>query len=199
MLRFLIRDRRKPNFQTWNDRTDVFRARGLRVSNLLTLNPTVTGQTNVDRHLLMERQSSDRQTTIDRPTAILRQKCGERQTSMVVKAQSKGREVVGLEVGAMNARRYIPKDVSVIELLLDHLQISCGIGPEFWDGQAEIHDRRLCAWLEQKNHNGKAGELPAPLAMIPSGKNCFRLQPLAAREHRGKPAPLGDRPPLNAA
>lgn len=117
---------------------------------------------------------------------------------MVVKAQSKGREVVGLEVGAMNARRYISKDAAVIELQLDHLQISCRLGPDFWAGQAEIHDRRLCAWLEQKNHNGKAGQQPAPLAMIPSGKNCFRLQPLAAREPRKSP-PQGNHPPLNAA
>ncbi len=119
---------------------------------------------------------------------------------MVVKTQNKGREVIGLEVGAMNARRYITKDASAIELQLDHLSISCGLGPDFWDGQAEIHDRRLCAWLEQKNHNGKAGESPAPLAMIPSGKNSFRLQPISVRRpSRVKSTPQGDRPPLDAA
>lgn len=119
---------------------------------------------------------------------------------MVVKAQSKGREVVGLEVGALNARRYIAKDAAAIELQLDHLSISCGLGPDFWDGQAEIRDRRLCAWIEQKNHNGKAGESLAPLAMIPSGKNSFRLQPLAMRDaSRGKSPTQGGQPPLNAA
>lgn len=147
----------------------------------------------------LDRQTNlDRQISIDRPTTIHRQKCGDRQTSMVVKAQSKGREVVGLEVGAMNARRYIAKDASAIELQLDHLSISCGLGPDFWDGQAEIRDRRLCAWLEQKNHNGKAGESLLPLAMIPSGKNSFRLQLLALRGPR-KSSPHGNRPPLNAA
>jgi len=121
---------------------------------------------------------------------------------MVVRTQNKGREVVGLDVGANNARRYFSKDASVIELQLDHLQISCGLGPDFWQGQAEIRDRRLCAWLELKNFHGKAGESPAPLAMIPSGKNSFRLQPLALRAHsRNKPGPVNnDRPtPLNAA
>lgn len=103
------------------------------------------------------------------------------QASMVVKTQSRGREVLGLQVGAANARRYFPKDVSVIELQLDHLQIQCGLGPDFWSGNSEIHDRRLCAWLEQKNFHGKVGESPVPMTLIPSGKNSFRLQPVSAR------------------
>ncbi len=121
---------------------------------------------------------------------------------MVVKARSKGREFVGLQVGASNARRYFSKDASVIELQLDHLQISCGLGPNFWDGQAEIRDPRLGAWLELKNFHGKVGESPVPLAMIPSGKNSFRLQPLSLRmQPRMKQPPNGTRPhsPLNAA
>ena len=117
------------------------------------------------------------------------------QASMVVKTQSRGREVLGLQVGTANARRYFPKDTAVIELQLDHLQIQCGLGPEFWSGHPEIHDRRLCAWLEQKNFHGKVGESPIPMAMIPSGKNSFRLQPVSARAH-SKPKPA---PPLNAA
>lgn len=156
--------------------------------------------TSFDRLISLDRKTST-STSIDRPAtgSIHRQKCADRQTSMVVKTQSKGREVIGLEVGAMNARRYITKDASAIELQLDHLSISCGLGPDFWDGQAEIHDRRLCAWLEQKNHNGKAGESPAPLAMIPSGKNSFRLQPISMRRpSRVKSSPQ-DEPPLNAA
>lgn len=117
---------------------------------------------------------------------------------MVVKTQSKGREVLGLQVGASNARRYFPRDASVIELQLDHLQIQCGLEPDFWNGQPEIRDRRLCAWLEQKNFHGKVGESPLPLAMIPSGKNSFRLQPLSLRGHaRMKPAQ--SHMPLNAA
>ena len=117
---------------------------------------------------------------------------------MVVKTQSKGRELLGLQVGASNARRYFPKDASVIELQLDHLRIQCGLKPDFWDGQPEIRDPRLCAWLELKNFHGKVGDSPVPLAMIPEGKNSFRLQPLGMHSHpRAKHHPLT--PPLNAA
>lgn len=117
---------------------------------------------------------------------------------MVVKAQNKGRGLVGLQVGAMNARRYFSKDVPVVELQLDHLQISCGLGPAFWDGQPEIRDPRLSAWLELKNFHGKARNSPVPLAMIPSGKNSFRLQPLPVWMTA---TPEGTQPhsPLNAA
>ncbi len=182
------------------------------MSNLFTLNPSTTGRSNIAGHsniagrpnsdpsLSLDRQVSlGRQVSIDRPTSTIhRQTCGDRQASMVVKAQSKGREVVGLEVGALNARRYIAKDASAIELQLDHLSISCGLGPDFWDGHAEIHDRRLCAWLEQKNHNGRAGECLVPLAMIPSGKNSFRLQPLKPGGPRKSPQ-QGHHPPSHAA
>lgn len=119
---------------------------------------------------------------------------------MVVKTQRQGREVVGLQVGTTNARRYFPRDSAVIELQLDHLQISCGLKPDFWEGQAEIRDPRLCAWLAQKNFNGKVGEMPAPLAMIPSGKNSFRLQPMSARaQQRPRSTPEHPHTPLNAA
>lgn len=96
---------------------------------------------------------------------------------MFVKTKCKGREFTGVEVGADNVRRYFPKDAEVIELHLDHLLIQCGLGPAFWQGHTEINDRRLCAWLESKNFHGRPGEAPVPLALIPSGKNCFRLQP----------------------
>jgi hypothetical protein len=105
-------------------------------------------------------------------------------TSMVVKTQCRGREVLGLEVGASNARRYFSRNAPVIELQLDHLQIQCGLGPEFWSGHAEIHDRRLCAWLEQKNFHGKVGEPLISLAMIRSGANSYRLQPVPAMAGR---------------
>lgn len=96
---------------------------------------------------------------------------------MVVKTQCKGREVTGLHVGAANARRYFPRNVSAIELELDHLRIECGLPPEFWRGQPEIHDPRLCAWLESKQFGSKSSRDPLPLAMVPSGKNSFRLGP----------------------
>jgi hypothetical protein len=97
---------------------------------------------------------------------------------MVVKTQSKGRGFTGLHVGASNVRRYFPKDISVIELQLDHLQILCGLGPAFWQDEPEIHDPRLCAWLESKNFHTRPDRTPVPLVMIPSGKNCFKLQPV---------------------
>jgi hypothetical protein len=100
---------------------------------------------------------------------------------MVVKTQLKGRKMTGVEVGASNVRRYFPPECRVIELLLDHLQIQCGLSPRFWQGDTEIRDPRLCAWLESKNFNGRPGEAPIPLSLIPSGKDRFRLQPLAAR------------------
>lgn len=118
---------------------------------------------------------------------------------MMVKTQSKGRELVGLQVGASNARRYFSRDTSVIELQLDHLQIQCGLKPEFWDGHPEIRDPRLCAWLELKNFHGKAGDSPVPLAMIPSGPNSFRLQPIPGRNPHHKVRPAPPQAPLNAA
>jgi len=90
---------------------------------------------------------------------------------MVVKTRCKGREITGVEVGAVNVRRYFPKEAAEIELLLDHLQIQCGLTPDFWQGDTEIRDPRLRAWLESKNFNGRPGEAPLPLALIPSGKN----------------------------
>ena len=112
---------------------------------------------------------------------------------MVVKTQCKGREVTGVEIGAGNVRRYFPRDASVIELHLDHLLIQLGLNPDFWQGQTQIRDPRLCAWLESKNFHGRPGDAPIPMALIPSGKNCFRLQPIGAPPRpRTKPtlAPL---------
>jgi hypothetical protein len=82
-------------------------------------------------------------------------------------------------VDANHVRRYFPKDADVIELRLDHLLIQCGLAPTFWQGRSEIRDPRLCAWLESKNFHGRPGEAPIPLALIPSGKACFRLQPVS--------------------
>src|ERR1035437_4422049 len=97
---------------------------------------------------------------------------------MVVKTQSKGRGVTGLHVGANNVRRYFPKEISSIELQLDHLQIACRLKPGFWQGEPEIFDPRLCAWLESRHLHKIPDRAAIPLAMIPEGKNCFRLQPV---------------------
>jgi len=103
---------------------------------------------------------------------------------MVVKTQSKGRGVTGLHVGVNNVRRYFPKNVSSIELQLDHLQIQCGLKPDFWQNEPEIFDPRLCAWLESRHmHTKQDRATPIPLAMIPEGKNSFRLQPVRANGH----------------
>jgi hypothetical protein len=99
---------------------------------------------------------------------------------MVVKTQSKGHGVTGLHVGSTNVRRYFPEQISVIELQLDHLQIQCGLDPGFWQDKPEIHDPRLCAWLESKNFHSRPDRPPVPLALIPAGKNSFRLRPVSA-------------------
>ena len=113
---------------------------------------------------------------------------------MVVKTQSKGRGVTGLHVGANNVRRYFPKDISSIELLLDHLQIECGLKPDFWQDAPEFFDPRLCAWLEYRHMRAATDRSPIPLAMIPLGENSFRLQPVRlnaqarAKVHSGSAA-----------
>ena len=112
---------------------------------------------------------------------------------MVVKTQCKGCEVTGLHVGAKNVRRYFPKDIGVVELLLDHLQIQCGLAPEFWQDQPEIHDPRLCLWLDFKVLRGRQrGEQVVPLSMIPAGKNSFRLCPTSSNaQPKSRQAPGG--------
>ena len=101
---------------------------------------------------------------------------------MVVKTQSKGHGVTGLHVGTDNVRRYFPKGTQNIELQLGHLRIECGLKPDFWQGQPEIYDPRLCAWLESKNLHGTANR-DRSLAMIPRAKipSSCSLCPLAPR------------------
>jgi hypothetical protein len=110
------------------------------------------------------------------------------QVCMVVKTHSKGHGVTGLHVGETNVRRYFPKHVSVIELQLDHLQIQCGLEPDFWQGQPEIHDPRLCSWLESKNFQRRPDRAPIPLALIPAGKHSFRLQPVSINSKAQTPS-----------
>jgi hypothetical protein len=97
---------------------------------------------------------------------------------MVVKTQYDGFRVSGLYVGVNNVRRYFSKRSRVVELQLDHLQIQCGLTPRFWDGQPEIHDARLCDWLESKRLHDRTRHTPVPMALIPSGKNSFKLSSL---------------------
>ena len=95
---------------------------------------------------------------------------------MFVTSQSNGNRVTGLYVGASNVRRYFRRHVESIELQIDHLRIACGLTAHFWQDQPEIHDPRLCAWLESKHLNPVAGREPVPLDLIPEGKNSFRLR-----------------------
>jgi len=105
---------------------------------------------------------------------------------MLVKTQSKGHGVTGLYVGSRNVHRYFPKGTKNIELQLGHLRIQCGLSPDFWQGEPEIYDPRLCAWLESKNLHGTANRTVL-LAMTPSPDNSFQLQPISAtRRTRGK-------------
>jgi hypothetical protein len=116
---------------------------------------------------------------------------------MVVKTQYEGFRVSGLYVGVRNVRRYFSKRTPEIELQLDHLQIQCGLTPRFWDGQPEIHDPRLCDWLESKQLHDRPSKTPVPLAMIPAGKNSFKLASIkgpkgarliSASQPQGQPA-----------
>ena len=103
---------------------------------------------------------------------------------MVVPVKNKRLGTTGLHVGCGNVQRLFPPDVPRVELLLDHLRILCTLEPEFWEGEAEIHDERLVAWLESKRVTGKLAAKPSPVAMIPAGEHTFRLQPIEPLEVR---------------
>ncbi len=101
---------------------------------------------------------------------------------MVVMSKYVHRGMTGLYVGEGNVQQFFPPEVPNVELELDHLRIVCALGPEFWEGEPEIHDERLVAWLESKRSSGKLGSYPAPLALIPAGEHTFRLLPIDPRE-----------------
>jgi hypothetical protein len=106
---------------------------------------------------------------------------------MVVTSQCNGHRVVGLYVGASNVRRYFPREVSAIELQLDHLRIECDLTSNFWNGRPEIRDPRLCLWLESKHAQRKESGTPLSLAMTPLGERSFTLG-LVKREEPAPPA-----------
>lgn len=101
---------------------------------------------------------------------------------MVVRTKSGRLGMMGLHVGDGNVQRLFPPDVPTVELQLDHLRIVCDLAPQFWDGDPEIHDHRLGAWLESKRNAGKLTSKHAAVAMIPAGEHAFRLQPVGVRE-----------------
>lgn len=97
---------------------------------------------------------------------------------MNVKALRVGSEVSGLLVGQSNVRRYFPRNITEIELQLDHLRIECGLSPNFWLSEPEIHDPRLRLWLQSKNQGERSFHASIPFAMTPSGANSFKLEPV---------------------
>ena len=94
---------------------------------------------------------------------------------MLVKSQCNGNKVTGLYVGEDNVRRYFPRKLKAINLKLDHLLIECGLATGFWDGEPEIHDPRLCLWLESKQSRQSNCRAPLPFSMTPTGDGAFSL------------------------
>jgi hypothetical protein len=94
---------------------------------------------------------------------------------MLVKSQCIGNRVTGLVVGQNNVRRYFPRNVKAINLKLDHLMIECGLTAGFWDGEPEIHDPRLCLWLESKQSRESNCRASLPFSMVPTGEGAFSL------------------------
>jgi hypothetical protein len=86
--------------------------------------------------------------------------------------------MTGLHVGDGNVQQLFPPNMPTVELELDHLRILCTLDPAFWEGEAEIHDERLVAWLETKRASGKLAPRPSPMVLIPYGHNGFRLEPI---------------------
>ncbi|MGB7264562.1 MAG: hypothetical protein WBC92_03560 [Terracidiphilus sp.] len=111
---------------------------------------------------------------------------------MVVTSQFTGHRVTGLYIGADNVRLYFPRHIAEIELQLDHLRIGCELAPDFWQGQPEIHDPRLCLWLEMKQLklNGNGEHTSFHLAMIPSGENSFIVGPVTLSTSARRQRPL---------
>jgi hypothetical protein len=111
---------------------------------------------------------------------------------MMVKALRVGNEVCGLRVGQSNVRRFFPRNITEIELQLDHLRIECGLPPGFWRADPEIHDPRLRLWLQSKNHekpwnHEKPCRTSILFTMVPSGGNSFKLEPVTHNEnHRAR-------------
>ena len=94
---------------------------------------------------------------------------------MIVRMQDKGHGVTSLRIGVRNVKRYFTRSVPTVDLDLDHLQIQCELGRDFWRDQPEIADPRLGAWLAAKNSGWEADGRRLVLLLQPSGTNSFRL------------------------
>jgi len=107
----------------------------------------------------------------------------ERQACDGGKDAEQGTRSYRTSCGRKQCTSLFSQENSSIELLLDHLQIECGLKPDFWQDAPEIFDPRLCAWLESRHLHAQADRAPVPLAMIPLGENSFRLQPVRLNAH----------------
>lgn len=114
----------------------------------------------------------------------------------MVKALCNGSKLAGLRVGRHNVRRFFPKQITEIELQLDHLRIECGLSPDFWSGQPEIHDPRLSLWLSVKSPCPRSCRSPIQYRMTPLGKNSFRVEPAAHSIKQRRRQPAGSFPSL---
>ena len=113
---------------------------------------------------------------------------------MVVRTLGSGRGVMGLYIGPRNARRYFSRRSRHVELLLGHLHIYCDLSDEFWQGKPEICDARLADWLFSRFFHGKAGQGPAPVALISHGQHGFRVLPFAMPAVSANALPLSGSP-----
>ena len=103
---------------------------------------------------------------------------------MVVTTRDNGQAELGLRIGAANARRYFPRTIGAVDLVLGDLRIQCSLPSDFWSGQPEIRDPRLGAWLKYKVSRERSGRKPVALAMEKAGTNAFKVQSLASAPKR---------------
>lgn len=94
---------------------------------------------------------------------------------MIVQMQRHNSGVTDLKIGARNALRFFRRNLSRVELHLDHLQIECDLKPGSWKDEILISDPRLSAWLEQKHRfRGQSGGVSV-FEMTPVEERKFRL------------------------
>jgi len=110
---------------------------------------------------------------------------------MVVYTRAKVDGVTSLQIGGGNVKEYFSPDVRMIELELDQVRILCPVEPTLSEDRPEIHDRRLSCWLQAKCSTGKLAMRTSPIALIPSGENVFRLEPMSAELVADAHFPIG--------
>ena len=110
---------------------------------------------------------------------------------MVVYTRGKQDGITSLQIGGGNVKEYFSPEVHLIELELDQVQILCPVEPAFWEDQPEIHDQRLSSWLQAKCSTGKLAMRSSPIALVPSGRNAFRLEPMSAELVADAHFPIG--------